>query len=130
MDLKVTKWEPFIPTSHRQLRATGTYGAGNERTVRYDIENVKKYHSVLAEGEQVVFTEKIHGTWCQVGVMAEANAHAKHGRLIVSSKGLASKGIAISVQSDDERPTAYVRVAQQYSIMEAVENYFKADLEG
>jgi RNA ligase (TIGR02306 family) len=34
-----------------------------------DVENLRNYPAVLAEGEPVVVTEKIHGTNCRVGVV-------------------------------------------------------------
>jgi len=37
-----------------------------------DIENLRSYPRVLAEGEEVVATEKIHGTNCRVGFVREA----------------------------------------------------------
>lgn len=55
--LGVQKYEPPEPMST---------GGDNERTPgwlsRYtDIENIRKYHPVLQEGEEIVLTEKIHG---------------------------------------------------------------------
>ncbi len=34
-----------------------------------DIENMRHYHTLLAEGEMVIVTEKIHGTNCRVGMI-------------------------------------------------------------
>jgi RNA ligase (TIGR02306 family) len=57
--LGITKWEPPLP---------GQCTAGQPRPqhpdfLRYtDIENIKNYPDVLTEGEEVVITEKIHGT--------------------------------------------------------------------
>jgi RNA ligase (TIGR02306 family) len=58
-DLGITKWEPPLP---------GQCTSGQPRPqhpdfLRYtDIENIKNYPDVLSEGEEVVITEKIHGT--------------------------------------------------------------------
>ncbi|MCA9692955.1 MAG: RNA ligase (ATP), partial [Myxococcales bacterium] len=82
-ELGLSKYEPPVPTH----MAGNVYGAGPERCVRYDIENFQRYPEVLVAGEEVVFTEKIHGTWCQIGVMPTALADAEHGPLVVSSKG-------------------------------------------
>jgi len=40
-----------------------------------DIENMRSYPLVLAEGEEVVVTEKIHGTNCRVGFLREAEEY-------------------------------------------------------
>ena len=45
-----------------------------------DIENVKKYNRVLIEGEEVIFTEKIHGTSFAAGM------HKDDLALVVSSR--------------------------------------------
>jgi hypothetical protein len=55
--LGITKWEPPAPAH----LAGEMYSAGLDRTLKYDIENIKKYPRVLEPGEQVVFTEKLHG---------------------------------------------------------------------
>ena len=81
--LDITKYEPPIPGQ----MSGQVYSAGLERTVRYDIENYKAFPEVLRDGEPVVFTEKIHGTWCQIGVLPTSLADATHGPLVVSSKG-------------------------------------------
>jgi RNA ligase (TIGR02306 family) len=88
--LGITKWEPQIPTSMngKCWNATG-------RTIHFDIENFKRYPDVLVEGEEVVFTEKLHGTWCCFG---------KNGDdYIVTSKGLSDRGLAFVLDDDNER---------------------------
>ena len=35
-----------------------------------DVENLRNFPAVLAEGEEVVATEKVHGTNCRVGIVA------------------------------------------------------------
>ena len=63
--------------------------------------------------------------------MSTAMAHKDHGRLMVSSKGLASKGIALLTGKDENgKEIIYVRVATHFKIMERVEDYFKEDLAG
>lgn len=61
--LGVTKYEPPIPI-HMQGEVTS---APDWFRVHYDIENIKNWPGVIAEGDIVVFTEKIHGTHCRVG---------------------------------------------------------------
>lgn len=104
--LGITKYEPPLPTAmDGQL-----WAAGLERCVRYDIENIKRYPEVIAPGEPVVIVEKIHGTWCQIGLMPERMADPEHGRLVVSSKGLATRGLAF-VPGEVNAHNLYLRAA-------------------
>jgi len=88
--LGITKWEPQIPTA-----MNGKCWNAMGRTIHFDIENVKRYPDILQEGEEVVFTEKLHGTWCCFG---------KNGDdYIVTSKGLSDRGLAFTLDEDNER---------------------------
>ena len=82
--LGITKYEPPIPV-HMAGEVFNAFG----KTVKYDIENIKRYPDVLEEGEQVLMTEKIHGTWCCFGY------HPDVEHPIVTSKGLSEKGLAL-----------------------------------
>lgn len=82
-ELGVAKWEPPIPTCLQG----DVWNAGGRYLVAYDIENIKAFPGVLQDGEPVVMTEKIHGTFCQIAVMPD-------GARIVASKGLGAKGLA------------------------------------
>lgn len=106
-ELGITKYEPPVP-SHMSGQV---YGAGPDRCVKYDIENVKAWPDVLVEGEPVVFTEKIHGTWCQLGLVP-TDAAGEHGPLVVSSKGLAAKGLAFVTDAPENAHNLYLRVAR------------------
>ena len=48
-----------------------------------DIENLRNFPDILEEGEEVVVTEKLHGTNCRVGAI--------EGELMAGSKGLRRK---------------------------------------
>ncbi|RWZ87241.1 MAG: hypothetical protein EO766_11995 [Hydrotalea sp. AMD] len=54
--LGVTKYEPPIPT-HMAGEVCNLIGY----TLKFDIENYKKYPTLINHGEEVIFTEKIHG---------------------------------------------------------------------
>lgn len=88
--LGITKYEPPIPTN----LGGAVWNAGGRRCLRYRIENLQKYPKQLVPGEQVVITEKIHGTFVQFGIMPEELEHKTYGRLVVASKGLGSQGLA------------------------------------
>lgn len=80
--LGIVKYEPPIPTC-----MAGEVDNRMGYTMKYDVENLKWYPDVIAEGEQVVFTEKLHGTWACFGY------HPRCGN-VVTSKGLSGKGLA------------------------------------
>jgi RNA ligase (TIGR02306 family) len=113
-ELGIVKYEPPVPT---QMAGT-VWAAGHDRCIRYDIENFKMYPDVIAPGEQVVFTEKLHGTWCQIGVVRPDLADATHGRLVASSKGMASQGLAMQPDAPENATNLYVRAARHSGLLE------------
>lgn len=99
-DLGIIKYEPPIPV-HMSGDVFNAFG----KTIKYDIENFKKYPNVIEEGEQVVFTEKIHGTWVCYGY------HPDVGK-IVCSKGLSFKGLAFKFNEKNQN-NLYMRALEQ-----------------
>ena len=122
--LGVHKWEPPAPPAHMNGVC---YAAGLDRCMRYDIENFKAYPEVLVPGEPVVFTEKIHGTWCQVGYLPPAMIDSE-GHLVVSSKGLAAKGLAFRPDAPENAGNLYLRVARGLEIDRRISEVFVAEL--
>jgi RNA ligase (TIGR02306 family) len=122
--LGVRKWEPPAPPAHM---SGVCYGAGPDRCMKYDVENFKAFPEVLQAGEPVVFTEKIHGTWCQVGYLPPAMIDL-HGHLVVSSKGLAGKGLAFIPDAPDNASNLYLQVARMLEIDRKLAEVFAADL--
>jgi len=118
--LGIVKYEPVIPTS----MAGEVYNAGLEYTVKYDIENIKKFPSVLTEGEEVVFSEKIHGTFCGVGVLPETEADGRHfeRRIVLFSKGLGAQGLCFK-PNEANTNNVYVRAMRQNGIFEKLLSY-------
>lgn len=104
--LGITKYEPPIPTH----MAGEVYNAGTFNTVAYDIENVKKYPNVLVDGEEVVMTEKLHGTFTGIGILPRCRADDSHivSRIVVFSKGLGSKGLCFK-PSEANASNVYMR---------------------
>ena len=94
--LELVKYEPPIPIA-MQGEVRPVHGA----TLHYDIENVKKYPDALQEGEPVVITEKLHGTWCCLGW------HPDHGP-IVTSKGMSDRGMTL-ILNEANQTNLYVR---------------------
>ncbi len=111
-ELGITKYEPPVPT-----HMTGEMVGASGYAMRYDIENIKRFPDVLQDGEPVVFTEKIHGTWTQLGVIAAANAHPEFGRLAVTSKGLGSKDLIFLPDAEANATNLYLRVARHVDVL-------------
>ena len=62
--LKITKWEPPIKATD------GDAMSEHPSFHRYtDIENIRNFPDVIKEGEEVVFTEKLHGKNCRIGAI-------------------------------------------------------------
>lgn len=56
-----------------------------------EIENMRSYPLVFNDGEEVVVTEKIHGTNCRVGFVVDAKVLPRQMTLMAGSKGLRRK---------------------------------------
>lgn len=123
-ELGIVKYEPVIPAGF----AGELQSVGSERTLHYDIENFKKYPEVFKEGEPVVFTEKLHGTFAQFGVMSDAQKLSDNCNdtdfLVVASKGVAGKGLAFKIDSEANKGNLYVRTALEHFLVEKCYNYF------
>ena len=94
--LGIEKYEPPVPV-HMSGQVESYFG----KTPRYDIENIKKHPDVFADNEPVVFTEKLHGTWCAI------THHADDG-FRVTSKGQSAKGLVFKM-NDANKDNLYVK---------------------
>ena len=101
-ELGITKWVPVVPqhlageVNRVKPRGVVTDDRGLfEAAFKFDIENIKKYKDMFQEGEPVVITEKIHGTFSVLGFMPESMRHEDmlKGIFFCSSKGLAAQGL-------------------------------------
>ncbi|MFF8832799.1 RNA ligase (ATP) [Streptomyces sp. NPDC015131] len=99
--LGITKWVPPVPTT-----MSGDVEPAPDLLPWVDIENVRRYPDLFAPGEPVVLTEKLHGTACLMTYVAG------EGRVLVSSKGFGSKGLALA---EDPR-NVYWRAARAYDL--------------
>jgi hypothetical protein len=64
----VTKWEPPIESADGE--AEPEHPLFHPYT---DIENIGNFPDAIAEGEEVVFTEKLHGKNCRVGLVRDVD---------------------------------------------------------
>ena len=111
-ELGLVKYEPPIPL-HMRGEIQNLHG----HTLKFDIENIKKYPLLFETGEHIIITEKIHGTWCCLGYDPIKGP-------IVSSKGMSAKGLAFKLIPENET-NLYVRAWHQHKekVMELVNDY-------
>lgn len=102
--LGIVKWSPPVPTT-----MNGDVESAPELLPWTDIENLRRYPHVFEEGEPVVLTEKMHGTACLMTYVADGE------RVLVSSKGFGSKGLALK---EDDR-NLYWRAVRGHGVPEA-----------
>jgi RNA ligase (TIGR02306 family) len=106
--LGITKYEPPVPESMRgDLKGFRQYGM----PLKFDIENVKKYPNILEIGEEVYITEKLHGTFCQIGYVPGLNDPELFfdGNWYVCSKGLGAQGIVFKNTEKNRDSNVYVK---------------------
>ena len=94
----------YVPTMPQTMSGEAEPAFG--KTLKYDIENIKKYPNVLVEDEPVAVTEKIHGTFCQLGF--------HHDQPIITSKGLGAQGL-VFINSDKNDTNVYVRAFRRHA---------------
>lgn len=97
--LGIMKYEPKIP-----VHLAGDVDNLSGYTLKYDIENFKNYPDILDENEEVVLSEKLHGTWSICGY----HPHLGIDRPIISSKGLSAKGLAFKL-NENNKDNLYVK---------------------
>lgn len=118
--LGITKYVPPTPTQMQGEIARGDYF---NLTFKYDFENVKKRNRLLEDGEEVVITEKIHGTFCSVTFVPDAIS-MKMGLsqgVLISSKGLFAKGHVFD--NDACMDNLYVRTIRSTGLIQRVVNH-------
>lgn len=111
-DFDIHKWQPPVPAS------LSGQAFGTTKLVAWpDIENIKRYPNIFIAGEDVLVTEKIHGSCCII-VWNRGDDN-----LIVSSKGLASRHLAL-VEAESNQ---YWRAIRKYKIQEKLDDFAARD---
>lgn len=91
--LGITKYEPVIPIE----MAGEVFNLGAHNTLNFDIENIQKHPDTFRSDEQVVVTEKLHGTFCQIAYLPNERQYDGFldGAVFVGSKGLSAQGLML-----------------------------------
>ena len=118
-ELGITKYEPQVPDT---FRGHGL-NIGQQNTVRYDIENFKFFAGLIKTGEEIIITEKLHGTNCQMILLPEPHYRAEGIKdFFVASKGLGANGFVFDPTLEINKPNAYCRMALEFSVEEKMKN--------
>ena len=112
-ELGITKYEPPIPASME-----GVVVAATGKTIKYDISSLKRYPDIFKDGQEVVMTEKIHGSWTCLGLY--------EGEPIVTSKGMSSKGLVL-VEEGNEGNLYWQQYAIYKDSLEELASRLKTD---
>ncbi|MFF3332112.1 RNA ligase (ATP) [Streptomyces sp. NPDC002888] len=102
--LGITKWVPPVPPM-----MNGEVESAPELLPWVDIENFQRFPGIFSPGEDVVLTEKLHGSACLLTYVAG------EGRVYVSSKGFGAKSLALA---EDPR-NLYWRAVLGHGVAEA-----------
>ncbi|MBY3155266.1 RNA ligase (ATP) [Rhizobium laguerreae] len=111
--LGITKWVPPIP---KELLGE-VFAPGREVTVDFDIEDVKAFPDAMIEGEEVEYTEKMHGVFTAVTILPADDVKSlgigefgfgRDRNMLLYSKGLGAQGLAFkAIAANDD--SVYVR---------------------
>ena len=114
-ELGITKWEPIVP-AHMQ----GEMEPRVDGCVKFPVENIKAYPDMFQHGEEIILTEKIHGTWCCLG--------RSQGQPLVTSIGMSEQRLAF-IMNDANKSNLYVRqwLADQEKLAELAAEVGDAD---
>lgn len=109
--LGIQKYEPPIPVSMEGE----VFNAGMDVTLSFDVENWKSYPDVLRDGEEVVFTEKLHGSFVCVAILPYKDAHpeafGEKKNILIFSKGRGVEGLVLK-NNERNRDNLYVRATR------------------
>lgn len=131
-DLGIVKYESEIPDCMKG-DVVSVFGY----VIPFDVEDSKRFPDTLEEGEMVFATEKIHGTQCVIGYCPnladepDTDFDSLPGGMIISSKGLAAKGLSFAATAGNLENNVYVstvvRTGVHLRLREWAERSFPGD---
>jgi RNA ligase (TIGR02306 family) len=118
----VTKWEPPL---------TATDGDAERPHSRFhaytDIERIQNFPGVIKDGEEVVFTEKLHGKNCRIGLILDTNDEGEAERVwMAGSHGVRRKEFDAKGRKSDfweVRTCGMIALCDELSRTEVDEQY-------
>lgn len=116
VDLGITKWVPPIPVG-----MSGRVEPAPNLLRWIEIENVKRFPDIFEPDEEVVATEKVHGTCCLVCYDSDAGMLGGDGEptgaTYVTSKGFGGKNLTLA----EDQTNLYWRAAREHGLPFAAE---------
>lgn len=114
--LGITKFDPTERMSQEQRQkfygnCVNIYG----NTVNYDLENWKKHSRAFEEGEEVVITEKLHGTMCCFAYWPDLDHPELPDDIFVYSKGLGAGGNVFKWTAEGEAENVYLKAFRSFT---------------
>jgi RNA ligase (TIGR02306 family) len=102
--LGITKYEPPVPACLAG-EVCNIFG----KTAKYDFESIQRVTDLFEIGEDVIATEKIHGTNSQIGYVPGLNHEELFfdGNLYIGSKGLSAQGLVMK-NNEKNKTNTYV----------------------
>lgn len=107
-ELGITKYVPEVPAHFFKNGQPRIAGAFHGYTPSFDVENIKANKNAFELGEQILITEKIHGTCCVIGCFTKhaieyfsLNAdNLYEGQVYVGTKRLTKQGIVFDPRDE------------------------------
>lgn len=115
----ITKYEPPIPGA-MQGECKGLV----EYALNYDFESVQRCPNFFVEGEEVEFTEKLHGTFTRISYRRnspEENLFGNDNNIAVASKGLGKQGIVFFDSEQNRLSNVYVKAAIGNNLIDVIQ---------
>ena len=103
--LGLTKWVPEVPPHMQGVMVPGP-------KLGYEIDDIQSWPGRLITGEPVVVTEKLHGTFCCLGLRRGGNG--AEPEIIVSSKGKLGQGLRFDLDEEKNWENLYVRMWRRH----------------
>ena len=101
--LGVVKYEPEPPAE-----LLGTALPAHGECLDFDVEDLRRYPHIIAPGEPVVLTEKLHGVMTCLAI-------DRDGAPVVTSKGLTHKGLKFDIAAEENARNTHVRMWRRHS---------------
>lgn len=103
--------------------------------ISFDIENIKNYPDLIKEGEEVIFTEKLHGTFTHVVYLPPAYIkreninypdafQSENGIVMVSSKQQSHNGYIFKKEGANSERNVYLKAVIDNDLLNKLPAYF------
>lgn len=103
--------------------------------ISFDIENIKNYPDLIKEGEEVIFTEKLHGTFTHVVYLPPAYIkreninypdafQSENGIVMVSSKQQSHNGYMFKKEGANSERNVYLKAVIDNDLLNKLPAYF------